>query len=107
MISFQVIVEKWDEIINILKTTCPLIAGVLGDSKAYIKGEYLLIDAKNSQFRTLIKSANGMYKDNIRKAAEQVLGVTYKLGPYSAKKQAELKDPLLSLADKLKELEIN
>ena len=100
-------VEMWGEIVNILKTTCPLIAGVLGDSKAYIKGDYLLIDAKNSQFRTLINGGNGTYKDSIRKAAEQVLGVTYKLGPYSAKKQAELKDPLLSLADKLKELEIN
>ncbi len=99
--------ENWDEIINILRTTSPLIAGVLVDSKAYIKGDYLLIDAKNSQFKTLINSAGGMYKDSIRKAAQQVLGATYKLGPYNAKKQAELKDPLLSLADKLKELEMN
>ncbi len=101
------LVDNWDEILTILKTTCPLIAGVLGDSKAYIKGEYLLIDAKNSQFRTLIKSANGMYKDHIRKAAEQVLGTTYKLGPYSAEKQSRAQDPLLSLADKLKNLDIN
>ncbi len=100
-------VNNWDEIINILKSTCPLIAGVLGDSKAYIKGEYLLIDAKNSQFRTLINSANGMYKDHIRKAAEQVLGATYKLGPYSAEKQAKAQDPLLSLAEKLKNLDFN
>ncbi len=100
-------VTSWDEILDILKTTCPLIAGVLGDSKAYIKGDYLLIDAKNSQFRTLIKTANGMYKDHIRKAAEQVLGTTYKLGPYNAEKQSKASDPLLSLADKLKNLDIN
>ncbi len=100
-------VDNWSEILDILKTTCPLIAGVLGESSAYIKGDYLLIDAKNSQFRTLIKTANGVYKDHIRKAAEQVLGVTYKLGPYSAERQAKAKDPLLSLADKLKNLDIN
>ncbi len=100
-------VTNWGEIINILKTTCPLIAGVLGGSSAYIKGEYLLIDSANSQFRTLIKSSNGIYKDHIRKAAEQVLGATYKLGPYSAEKQSKASDPLLSLADKLKNLDIN
>ncbi len=100
-------VENWGEIVAILKTTCPLIAGVLGDSAAYIKGEHLLIDAKNSQFRTMINTSNGLYKNHIRKAAEQVLGVTYKLGPYNAQKQALQKDPLLSLADKLKNLDIN
>ncbi len=99
--------ENWNEILGVLKTSCPLIAGVLVDSKAYIKDDYLLIDAKNSQFRTLIKSANGMYKDHIRKAAFEVLGATYKLGPYSAEKQAKAQDPLMSLAEKLKNLDIN
>lgn len=101
------LVENWQDILDILKTTCPLIAGVLVDSAAYIKGEYLLIDAKNSQFRTLIKTANGMYKDHIRKAAFQVLGTTYKLGPYNQKANDVQNDPLLSLAEKLKNLEIN
>ena len=99
--------EKWNEILSILKTTCPLIAGVLEDSSAYIKGAYLLIDSKNTQFRTLINSSNGMYKDNIRKAAEKVLGVTYKLGPYTRKTATETSDPLAALADKLKQFEIN
>jgi DNA polymerase-3 subunit gamma/tau len=100
-------VENWQEVIDILKTTCPLIAGVLVDSRAFIKGEYLLIDAKNSQFRTLIKTANGMYKDAIRKAAQKVLGTTYKLGPYNPAAEEAQDDPLLSLAQKLKNLEIN
>lgn len=102
-----ILVEKWNEILAILTSSCPLIAGVLQGSNAYIKGGYLLIDSKNSQFRTLINSANGVYKDNIRKAAEEVLGVTYKLGPYTAKKELTSQDPLAALADKLKNLEIN
>ncbi len=100
-------VEKWNEILSILKTTCPLIAGVLEDSSAYTKGAYLLIDSKNTQFRTLINSSNGIYKDNIRKAAEKVLGVTYKLGPYTKQTNTETSDPLAALADKLKQFEIN
>ena len=92
---------------SILKTSCPLIAGVLKGSEAYIKGQYLLIDAPNTQFRSLINSGNATYKDSIRKAAQTVLGVTYKLGPYTAAKPKAEEDPLVALADKLKNFEIN
>ncbi len=101
-------VSEWDEILRILKTDCPLIAGVLINSKAYIKGAYLLIDAPNSQFRTLINSANASYKDSIRKAAQTVLGVTYKLGPYTKRvSTADENDPLAELEQKIKNYEIN
>ncbi len=100
-------VIKWNEVVAILTNTCPLIAGVLKDSKAYIKGEYLLIDAPNSQFKTLINQSNGIYKENIRAAAQRVLGATYKLGPYKKPTTVTESDPLAALADKLKALEIN
>ena len=100
-------VEKWDEVISILRTTSPLIAGVLVDSKAYIKGAYLLIDAKNTQFKTLINSSGGIHKNAIRNAAEQVLGVTYKLGPYTKQTVSPEQDPLAALAQKLKNFEVN
>ena len=100
-------VLKWNEIIAVLTKSCPLIAAVLNDSKAYIKGEYLLIDAPNSQFKSLIKQANGKYKESIREAAQGVLGVTYKLGPYTKNTKAAENDPLTALAEKLKNLEIN
>ena len=100
-------VQDWGEVLSILKTSAPLIAGVLKDSKAYIKGQYLLIDAPNTQFRSLINSGNGMYKDSIRKAAQTVLGATYKLGPYTPSKVTAKEDPLTALADKLKNFEIN
>lgn len=100
-------VSKWEEIIKLLKTECPLIGGVLNDSRAFIKGQYLLIDAPNSQFRSLINSGNSYYKDSIRKAAFKILGATYKLGPYSKPKDTEETDPLKSLEAKLKNFEIN
>lgn len=101
-------VEQWGEIIGILRKTCPIIAGVLGDSKAYIEGDRLLIDTSNSQFKTLVNGNNPVYRDNIRKAAQTVLGQVYKLGPYHAKTTTtEAQDPLQSFAQKLKQLENN
>lgn len=101
-------VENWGEIIGILRKTCPIIAGVLGDSKAYIEGDRLLIDTSNSQFKTLVNGNNPVYRDNIRKAAQTVLGQVYKLGPYHAKPtQTESTDPLQGFAAKLKQLENN
>ena len=100
-------VSKWNEILHLLTTDCPLIAGVLKDSKAYTKGAYLLIDAPNSQFRSLINSGNAYYKDSIRKAALTVLGATYKLGPYTRPNTESETDPLSELAQKLKNFELN
>ena len=99
-------VTQWGEVLAVLRKTCPIIAGVLQDSKAYIEGDRLLIDTNNSQFRTLVNGNNSVYRDNIRKAAENVLGRVYKLGPYHAKTaEAKEVDPLQSFADKLKQLE--
>ncbi|MDO4608301.1 MAG: DNA polymerase III subunit gamma/tau [Clostridia bacterium] len=101
-------VAKWGEILAVLRGSCPVIAGVLQDSNAYIEGDRLLIDSKNSQFRTLINSENKTYRDAIRKAAQTVLGQVYKLGPYHAKTaKSENVDPLQSFAEKLKQLENN
>ena len=96
--------DEWEDILSIIKKTCPLIAGVLQGSKAYISGDYLLIDTENSQFRSLVNGSNPIYRNSIRNAAEQVLGKVYKLGPYK-KAPTESEDPLASFTAKLKELE--
>ena len=101
------ILEEWPQILKVLGGESPLMAGVLKGSKAYIKGEYLLIDAPNSQFRSLIKGGNPAFKESIRKSAFKVLGHTYKLGPYKKAETNASDDPLAALANKLKELEIN
>ena len=98
-------VEKWIDVISILKKTCPLIAGVLEGSSAYISGDRLLIDTQSSQFKTMFNGSNPIYRDSIRKAAAQVLGQTYKLGPYRPKMTDEGEDPLLAFAKTLEELE--
>ena len=97
---------EWGEILHILRKDCPLIWGVLNDSSAYIKGSYLLIDAPNSQFRTMINSDNAQYKDSIKKAAFSVLGENFKLGPYAKQANETEIDPLKQIANKLKNFEI-
>ena len=100
-------VENWNEIIRLIKQKSPIMGGVLSDSKAYIKGDYLLIDAPNEQFRSLVNGTNPIYKNSIRASAQEVLGVTYKLGPYKKPTVSTDGDPLLAVAEKLKKFEIN
>ena len=99
-------IPEWNEILKILGRTNPLMAGVLSGSRAFISGQYLLIDAPNPMFRDLINKNDAVYRDSIRNAAAEVLGVTYKLGPYRPKKSEDEDSPLQQLADKLKQLEV-
>lgn len=98
--SAPVPVSQWPEILEVLKKSCPLMAGVLSGSKAYIGNGRLLIDSKLAQFKELINS-DAKYRDYVRKAAEEVLGVSYNLGPYKPPAQTEsdlATDPLAEFA---------
>lgn len=99
-------VENWNDIIYLIKQKQPLMGGVLTGSRAYIKGDYLLIDSKNEQFRSLVNGTNPTYKNCIRACAEEILGKTYKLGPYKAPSTDPQADPLDVIAQRLKNFEI-
>ncbi len=96
-------VTQWPEILAIVKKNCPLMGGVLVGSRAFIGGGRLLIDSKLSQFKEMINSEPS-YRNHIRSAAEQVLGVSYNLGPYKPKTAAKTDevDPLVQFANSLK-----
>ncbi|MBR3145496.1 MAG: DNA polymerase III subunit gamma/tau [Clostridia bacterium] len=96
--------DEWEDIVAVLETTCPIMAGVLKGSDAYLSGEYLLIDTDNSQFRSLYGGKNPVYRESIRKAAQKILGKSYKLGPYK-KEVKDTSDPLKAFAEKLKNFE--
>ena len=72
--------SQWNNVLKELVKSCPLLVGVLKDSSAFIKGDYLLIDYKNEQFLQMIKQP--LYKDYLKKAAATVTGKQYKLGPH-------------------------
>ena len=94
----------WGNVMEELQKTCPLMCGVLQNSTAYIRGDALLIDCKNTQFLSLIKETT--YREYIRKAALEVLGKNYKLGGYRPKSEKLSQDPLSKIMNKLSELEI-
>lgn len=99
-------IEEWREILKVLSATAPLLCGVLENSRAFIQGAYLLIDAPNPLFRDMINGKDALYRDAIRKAATQVLGQTYKLGPYRPRQVDAASDPLSAIAEKLKQFDI-
>lgn len=99
-------VAKWNEVLDELFRLSPLMTGVLTDSSAYIKGDYLLVDCDNSQFLDLMRSKSSVYRDSLRTAAQKVLGVTYKIGPYKREKETVVSDPLSDIKNKLSELEV-
>ncbi len=98
--------KQWGEIVEVLKTTCPLMAGALSSgSRAFVKDKFLLIDCKSQQFLNLMRT-NATYKNHIKNAIFNVLGENYSIGPYKEESEGEETDPLSILADKLKQLEI-
>lgn len=94
--------RAWREVLSLLAVSCPPTIGILNDSKAYLKGEFLLIDAPNPLFRQMI-NANSQLRVSIKKALEQVAGRSYRLGPYRPGESAEpvRKDPLEILNDRM------
>lgn len=90
--------QEWPEILQLLKEQFPSVSAAFQGSKAYMSGEYILIEAKDMAFE-LLRRPNQRMK--MREAIQQVTGRVYKLGPYRPP-QAEVEktqDPLLELAD--------
>ena len=99
-------VDCWEEILKEVFLLCPPAMGILNDSQAYIEGDFLLIDAKNPMFRSMMNSSDTM-RNSIRQVAEQKLGRAYRLGPYKKNKTTSGIDPLKAVADKLNNINLN
>ena len=97
------IMKQWPEVLAVLKQHSQTIAAAFSGSKAYISGNFVLIDAaKSMAFDMLKKSAQ---RDKMRIAIQEVTGKVYKLGPY--KKASEEVDSLDLLAQNIKDAGIN
>ncbi len=96
----------WLEVLGELAASSPLLRGILEGSKAYLSGDFCLIDSVNPQFPELMNVKSGIHREKLRRAVETVLGRTYKLGPYRKPVADDPDDALQSLKNKLKELEV-
>ncbi len=99
--------EAWQDVLGELVKTAPLMGAVLRDSDAYldIAKDTLLIDSGNDQFITLMRS-DPIYRTQIRNAVQSVVGKTYRLGPFKKPQAVTKEDPLQSIIEKLKSLEV-
>ncbi len=98
--------EDWPEVLNALKKYSKTIAASFEGTRAYISGEFLLIDSKSDiPFKLLRQSAQ---RDKMRVAVKEVTGRVYKLGPYKkAQEDLQTSDPLASLAQEIKDAGIS
>ena len=98
--------DAWQDVLAELVKSAPLMAASLADSVAYLKGDdTLLIDSQNEQFFSMMRSGDPIYTRQIKSAIMQVVGKTYRLGPYR-KAEKKSSDPLEDVINKLKSLEV-
>lgn len=93
--------DLWDEFIEVLHKRDVALFSVINGSKAYISGDYFLIDPANSSLKQFVKVPT--HAKTIRTVLQEVTGKWYKLGILK-KPQAETakRDPLEDLIFKAK-----
>ena len=93
----------WGEVLQKLDITDKPLIGILGNSSAYIRGEFLLIKCDNPIFSQFIRQGN--HANAIKTAIFEVTGKKYRLGIYKGEETAaKTNDPLADLVNKINNL---
>ena len=74
------LMSSWDAVLERLKKVSKIVYNAFKDSRAYVSGQYVLIDSKSEIAFELLKKS--VQRDKIRAIIEEVTGVSYRLGPY-------------------------
>lgn len=83
-------IADWPDIVQLINKKNRLLGAQLKGSEGYIKGEFVLIDAKFSQFRDMVNGeANRKNREDIREAIASVLGRPYRIAPYTKPEKSE------------------
>ncbi|MBQ3048457.1 MAG: DNA polymerase III subunit gamma/tau [Oscillospiraceae bacterium] len=92
----------WGHILNTLGKSNPALNAALLVSKAYIRGDLLLVDSKDDLFLQLMRTSD-YAKESLREAVVAETGKKYRLGPYKKEKAPEkTASPLDSIAEAAK-----
>ena len=79
---------EWPQVLTALSKTNVPLSGFLVSSRAFIQGNRVLIDCRNSMFLDLVRN-NQKAKDDLKRAIAQVTGQNYGIGPYTAEAAAD------------------
>lgn len=102
IIKNAVPMEDWQEVLDALKVHGKSIATSFKNTKAFISGDYILIDSQSELAFKLLKQPE--HREKMRNAVQEVTGRMYKLGPYKKPEQKTMQqDPITQLIDKAKQ----
>ena len=90
----------WEQVMERLKGTNPALHGALKDSKAYVKGDIVLIDAPDELFVKLIRQSD-YTKESLRDALRAQTGKKYRLGPYKKTGEEKAKEDPLKMLEQM------
>ncbi len=99
---------NWAEVLEQLQKRNGALYGAMVDSRAFTRGEMMLVDCTSEMFRSLLRTSVAA-KESLRDAIFAVTGQKYNLGPYTPGKyavaeQKQESDPLAGLLKKANEL---
>ncbi|MCM1285185.1 MAG: DNA polymerase III subunit gamma/tau [Acetobacter sp.] len=91
--------EHWDEFMEAIHKNDIALFGILNSSKAYVRGEFFLIDSPNPTVKNFIKIPT--HTKAIKKSLFEVTGINYKLGIFkNTSGEAQKRDLLEDLVSK-------
>lgn len=97
--------SRWPEVVEEISKFSPIIGAGFAGSKAYISGNYVLVDSdKDICFEHLRKPD---LRDRMRDIIKMLSGQEYKLGRYSYPDEQQEDDPLVKFMESLKASGVN
>lgn len=98
----DVLFNQWGDVIELLNISDRPLTGILGDSSAYVRNDFMLIKCSNPVFPQFIRQSN--HTNAIKKAIFDVTGRKFRLGIYKSKENNKIEnDPLADLINKINE----
>ena len=105
--------RDWPQVLEELKKRNGALYGAMMESKAYAKGDMMLVECENELFRTLLRTSPTA-KESLRDAIMAITGRKFNLGPYNpqkyklaqAEKEAPAENPLDEMLKRAQELNV-
>lgn len=99
--------DEWPKVLLELKRSNAALHATMVESKAFTRGDLMLVDCENEMFRSLLRTSPAT-KESLRDAIMAITGRKFNLGPYNPKrhKAAEKSAPVDDLLNRARELNV-
>jgi len=94
---------EWDMVLEQLRGDNPALAGILEDSSAVSRGEFVLVKSENPAFASFIRQAT--HANSLKETIYNITDRKVRLGIFKGHETAPSKDPLAQLAERAREFE--